>query len=58
MLIVKRVEVVASRLLDDLCMLSRNLYNVANWYMRQDFFNIGNILSYGDLYSMLRWHGA
>ena len=58
MLIAKRVEVAASGLLDDLCMLSRNLYNVANWYVRQDFFNLGNILSYGDLYAMLRGHGA
>jgi putative transposase len=56
MLIAKRVEVPASRLLHDLCALSRNLYNAANWYVRQDFFNIDNRLFYGDLYSMLRHH--
>ncbi len=44
MMIAKRVQVPASRLLNDLCMLSRNLYNVANWYMRQDFYNLGNQL--------------
>jgi len=58
MMVATRVEVPASRLLDDLCMLSRNLYNVANWYTRQDFFHLGNRLFHGDLYAMLRGHGT
>ena len=58
MMVAKRVEVPASTLLDDMCMLSRNLYNVANWYTRQDFFHLGNRLFYGDLYAMLRGHAA
>ena len=32
MLIAKRVEVPASQLLHDLCAMSRNMYNAANWY--------------------------
>ena len=58
MMLAKRVQVPASPLLDDLCALSRNLYNEANWYVRQDFFNIGSRLFYGDLHAMLRHHPA
>ena len=32
-----------------LCSISKNLYNQANWYVRQDFFNLDNWLRYEDL---------
>lgn len=37
------------RELSKLCHLAKNLYNIANWYIRQDFFNLNNFLSYYDL---------
>jgi len=35
--------------LDLLCSISKKLYNQANWYVRQDFFNLENWLWYEDL---------
>jgi len=35
--------------LDLLCSISRKLYNRANWYVRQDLFNLENWLRYEDL---------
>ena len=35
--------------LDVLCSISKKLYNQANWYVRQDFFHLGNWLRYEDL---------
>ena len=37
-----------------LCHLSKNLYNLANYYVRQEFFNLGNWLRYNDLWYMLK----
>ena len=37
-----------------LCHSSKNLYNVANYYVRQEFFYIGNWLRYYDLWYMLK----
>ncbi|MGB5910026.1 MAG: transposase [Promethearchaeia archaeon] len=37
-----------------LCHLAKNLYNLANWYVRQDFFNLNNILTYYDLDFILK----
>ena len=34
--------------LSKVCHLAKNLYNLANWYFRQDFFNLNNFLSYYD----------
>ena len=56
MKLAKRVQLPASTLLGNLCIKSRNLYNVATWYVRQDFINLGNLLFYDDLYVMLRDH--
>ena len=58
MKLAKRVQLKATPLLDDLCAKSRCLYNVATWYVRQDFFHLGNVLSYADLYAMLRGHAC
>ncbi|MFX0103165.1 MAG: hypothetical protein ACFFCS_26610, partial [Candidatus Hodarchaeota archaeon] len=56
MMLAKRVQLPATRLLSDLCTRSNNLYNVAMYYTRQEFFHLGNWLRYGDLYFMLRFH--
>ncbi|MCK4379672.1 MAG: transposase, partial [Candidatus Lokiarchaeota archaeon] len=37
-----------------LCHLAKNLYNLANWYIRQDFFNLNNLLTYYDLDFILK----
>ncbi len=40
--------------LDLLCSISKKLYNQANWYIRQDFFHLGNWLRYEDLDFILK----
>ena len=40
--------------LDLLCSISKKLYNHANWYVRQDFFNLENWLRYEDLNFILK----
>jgi len=52
------IQVKNSLELSKLCHLAKNLYNLANWYVRQDFFNLGNILSYYDLNFMLKYKNA
>jgi putative transposase len=37
-----------------LCHLAKNLYNLANYYVRQEFFYLGNWLRYYDLWYMLK----
>lgn len=44
--------------LTNLCHLAKNLYNLGNWYLRQDFFNLNNVLSYYDLDFMLKHEKA
>lgn len=41
-------------LLDQYCFLSKNLYNHANYIVRQEFIHNGSIVSYGDLDKMLK----
>jgi len=48
----------SSEYLSKLCHLAKNLYNLGNWYVRQDFFNIENSLSYYDLDFMLKYKKA
>ncbi len=48
------IQVEFSSELSKLCHLAKNLYNLANWYMRQDFFNLNNILTYYDLDFILK----
>ncbi|GAH21400.1 unnamed protein product, partial [marine sediment metagenome] len=31
------------------CFISKKLYNQANWYVRQDFFNLENWLRYEEM---------
>ncbi len=37
-----------------ICHLSKNLYNLANYYVRQEYFYLGNWLRYYDLWYMLK----
>ncbi len=48
------LQVKKSNELSTLCHLGKNLYNLANWYYRQDFFALNNCLSYYDLDFMLK----
>lgn len=48
------IQVNHSPELSKLCHLAKNLYNLANWYLRQDFFNLNNILTYYDLDFILK----
>ena len=43
-----------SNQLSKLCHLAKNLYNLANWYVRQDFFKLNNFLNYYDLDYILK----
>src|SRR5262249_3493829 len=40
--------------LDEMCFKSKNLYNLTNYHIRQEFFNNGNILSYNSLDKILQ----
>ena len=48
----------SSEQLSKLCHLAKNLYNLGNWYVRQDFFNFENVLSYYDLDFILKYKKA
>ena len=48
------IHVNQSKHLTKLCHLAKNLYNLGNWYLRQDLFNLNNVLSYYDLDFMLK----
>ena len=43
-----------SRQFSLICHLSKNLYNLANYYVRQEYFYLGNWFRYYDLWYMLR----
>ncbi|MFX1365183.1 MAG: RNA-guided endonuclease InsQ/TnpB family protein [Promethearchaeota archaeon] len=43
------IQINYSSELSHLCHLAKNLYNLANWYVRQQFFNLNTLLSYYDL---------
>jgi len=48
------IQVEYSLELSKLCHLAKNLYNLTNWYVRQDFFNLNNLLTYYDLDFILK----
>ncbi len=54
MILTEIIQVKSSTELSKLCHKAKNLYNLANWYFRQDFFNLNNILSYYDLNFILK----
>ena len=49
MYLAERIQVRKSPELSRLCHRAKNLYNLANWYLRQEFFTLGNVLTYFDL---------
>ncbi len=54
MRLTEQIQVKSSVELSKLCHSAKNLYNLANWYFRQDFFKLNNFLSYYDLDFMLK----
>ena len=48
------IYVNSSNQLSKLCHLAKNLYNLANWYVRQDFFKLKSFLNYYDLDYILK----
>ena len=54
MKLTEQIQVKKSSELSKLCHLAKNLYNSSNWYFRQDFFKLENILSYYDLDFILK----
>ncbi len=48
------IQIAKSKKLSELCHLAKNLYNLANRYFRQDFFNLNHLLSYYDLDFILK----
>lgn len=51
---VERHIIIKSSIIDDLCYKSKNLYNLANYYIRQEFINNGNWLRYRELDKLLQ----
>jgi putative transposase len=49
-----RIQYPASLLFQDLCTRSKNLYNKANYIVRQEFFSNGLWLQYTSLYHQLK----
>ena len=54
MQLTEQIQIKKKANLSCLCHLSKNLYNVANYYVRQEFFYLGNWLRYYDLWYMLK----
>ncbi|MBA2878600.1 hypothetical protein HNR63_001670 [Anoxybacillus kamchatkensis] len=44
-------------MLDEYCFRSKNLYNFANYQVRQTFFQYGTYLSYNELDKLLKTEG-
>ncbi len=54
----EQIQVKSSEELSKLCHFAKNLYNLGNWYYRQDFFKLNNFLSYYDLDFILKYKEA
>ncbi len=54
MKLTERIQLKKTALFSYLCHLSKNLYNLANYYVRQEYFCFGNWLRYYDLWYMLK----
>lgn len=54
MRLAEQIQLKKTRQLSHLCHLAKNLYNLANYYIRQEFFYLGNWLRYYDLWYMLK----
>ena len=54
MKLTEQIQLNKTTQLSYLCHLSKNLYNLANFYVRQEYFYYGNWLRYYDLWYMLK----
>ncbi len=54
MRLTEQIQLKNTTQLSYLCHLSKNLYNLANYYVRQEYFYLGNWLRYYDLWYMLK----
>ena len=54
MQLAERIQVRKTPALCLLCHRAKNLYNLSNFYVRQELFHLGNVLTYFDLDFMLR----
>jgi putative transposase len=50
----ERIQLRPSKELSHLCHLAKNLYNEANFHVRQFFFDLGEIINYYDLQVILK----
>lgn len=58
MQLVQQVQLKRSRLLDNITFLSKNLYNLATYEVRQRFFKDRHWIRYIELWNTLKSHGA
>jgi len=56
MQLVKQVQFKRSKLLDELCFVSKGLFNVANYKIRQEFFTTQRWIRFTELYHCLKSH--
>ena len=56
MQLVQVIQTNSTDLLEKIAFLSKNLFNVATYTVRQEFFKSGKWLRYNDLYRLLRTH--
>jgi putative transposase len=54
MKLTERIQLKKTPRLTEACHRAKNLYNLANYYVRQEFFNLGNWLRYEDLWHALK----
>ena len=54
MKLAERIQVKKTPRLAKTCHLAKNLHNLANYYVRQEFFSLGNWLRYDDLWHALK----
>jgi putative transposase len=54
MLLAEQIHLKPSQELSHICHLAKNLYNLANFYVRQEYINLGLWLRYGDLNFILK----
>ncbi len=54
MRLIEQIQTKKTTNISCLCHLSKNIYNLANYYVRQEFFYLGNWLRYYDLWYMLK----
>ena len=58
MRLTERIELKESQPFSRLCHFAKNIYNLATFYVRQDFFYLDNWLRYNDLWLILKRNEA